>query len=59
MTPGDEALLGQVKQGVESLNEKYQAERGDIFFLFHRPRRWNPREKAWSGYERKRGNLPI
>ena len=30
---------------------------GDTFFLFHRPRRWNPREGVWMGYERKRGKL--
>jgi cyclic beta-1,2-glucan synthetase len=30
---------------------------GDTFFLFHRPRRWNPRERVWMGYERKRGKL--
>ena len=29
----------------------------DAFFLFHRPRRWNPRERIWMGYERKRGKL--
>ncbi|WP_306602447.1 glycoside hydrolase family 94 protein [Azonexus sp.] len=29
----------------------------DVFFLFHRPRRWNPQEGAWMGYERKRGKL--
>ena len=27
------------------------------FFLFHRPRRWNPKERVWMGYERKRGKL--
>ncbi|OJY15500.1 MAG: cyclic beta 1-2 glucan synthetase [Nitrosospira sp. 56-18] len=27
------------------------------FFLFHRPRRWNPQERLWMGYERKRGKL--
>ena len=27
------------------------------FFLFHRPRRWNPRDRIWMGYERKRGKL--
>ena len=57
LTPDDERLLDQAKQGVESLNEKYQNERGDIFFLFHRPRRWNPQERVWTGYERKRGKL--
>ena len=29
----------------------------DSFFLFHRPRRWNARERVWMGYERKRGKL--
>ncbi len=29
----------------------------DIFFLFHRPRKWNPHDKIWMGYERKRGKL--
>ena len=29
----------------------------DIFFLFHRPRRWNAQEGVWMGYERKRGKL--
>ena len=31
--------------------------RDDPFFLFHRPRRWNPQERVWMGYERKRGKL--
>jgi cellobiose phosphorylase len=39
------------------LNEKYRSAKGDTFFLFHRPRRWNPRERIWMGYERKRGKL--
>jgi cyclic beta-1,2-glucan synthetase len=29
----------------------------DLFFLFHRPRRWNAGEGLWMGYERKRGKL--
>jgi len=33
------------------------AANGDAFFLFHRPRRWNPQERMWMGYERKRGKL--
>jgi hypothetical protein len=28
-----------------------------IFFLFHRPRRYNPNEGMWMGVERKRGKL--
>ncbi len=55
--PEDEALLDQAREGIEALNEKYKSERSDIFFLFHRPRRWNPQEQVWMGYERKRGKL--
>jgi len=55
--PDDEALLTLAKNGIEKLNEKYASEQGHIFFLFHRPRLWNPRENLWMGYERKRGKL--
>jgi len=55
--PEDQPLLRQARQGIEALNEKYQGAEGDIFFLFHRPRRWNPIERVWMGYERKRGKL--
>jgi len=55
--PEDEPLVNLARQGVEALNEKYRSSQGDIFFLFHRPRRWNPREQTWMGYERKRGKL--
>jgi cyclic beta-1,2-glucan synthetase len=55
--PADEALLARARAGVESLNSQYPATTGDRFFLFHRPRRWNPGEGRWMGYERKRGKL--
>ncbi len=55
--PGDEVLLNQARTGVEMLNKKYQLDRPCIFFLFHRPRRWNEGESCWMGYERKRGKL--
>ena len=53
----DEPLLLQARQRIEELNEKYRNSEGDTFFLFHRPRRWNPRDRIWMGYERKRGKL--
>jgi cellobiose phosphorylase len=56
-TPEDAALLDQVVEGVELLNQKYAREGATIFFLFHRPRLWNPNEGVWMGYERKRGKL--
>jgi len=55
--PGDEELVRLVREGVEHLNQKYEQHRTDIFFLCHRPRRWNAREGLWMGYERKRGKL--
>ena len=53
----DEPLLRLARQRIEELNTKYGHSQGDTFFLFHRPRRWNPQERIWMGYERKRGKL--
>jgi cyclic beta-1,2-glucan synthetase len=55
--PEDEPLLQRAQKRIEELNEKYRSAKSDTFFLFHRPRRWNPRERLWMGYERKRGKL--
>ena len=55
--PEDEPLLRLARKKIEELNEKYRSPKADTFFLFHRPRRWNPRERIWMGYERKRGKL--
>jgi len=64
--PEDDALECLAEQRINELNDKYgisdgtslgaPARRGP-FFLFHRPRRWNPKESVWMGYERKRGKL--
>ncbi|MDR3416663.1 MAG: glucoamylase family protein [Nevskia sp.] len=53
----DEPLLRMARDGIEKLNGKYRDGGSDRFFLFHRPRRWNPPERTWMGYERKRGKL--
>ncbi len=55
--PQDESLVRLVGKKIEELNEKYRGAHGDMFFLFHRPRLWNPQERIWMGYERKRGKL--
>ena len=55
--PEDELLLRLAEKRIKDLNEKYGGAKCDRFFLFHRPRRWNPREQCWMGYERKRGKL--
>ena len=53
----DEPLLHLIQVRIEALNTKYCTAEKSIFFLFHRPRRWNPQELVWMGYERKRGKL--
>ena len=53
----DEPLLARARAGIQDLNETYREDRPCIFYLFHRPRVWNPYERLWMGYERKRGKL--
>jgi cellobiose phosphorylase len=67
--PGDAELLEHAQAQIRALNEKHRARRnwpgeagageraGDPFYLFHRGRTWNARERRWMGYERKRGKL--
>ncbi|MGB6977521.1 MAG: glucoamylase family protein [Gammaproteobacteria bacterium] len=54
--PDDSALLALAQERVVALNKLYPRDE-DIFFLLHRPRRWNAGEQVWMGYERKRGKL--
>jgi cellobiose phosphorylase len=55
--PEDAALVARATAAVQALNETYRDDRACIFYLFHRPRVWNPYERVWMGYERKRGKL--
>ncbi|WP_329605503.1 GH36-type glycosyl hydrolase domain-containing protein [Undibacterium umbellatum] len=55
--PGDEELLTHVSHAILALNKKYPRPDGDNFLVMHRPRIWNPQEKIWMAYERKRGKL--
>jgi cellobiose phosphorylase len=55
--PGDATLIQRARAGIASLNNKYSSAGQNLFFLFHRPRRWNAGENLWMGYERKRGKL--
>ncbi len=55
--PQDEPLLARARAGIVELNQRYGSDKNSLFFLFHRPRRWNASEGAWMGYERKRGKL--
>jgi cyclic beta-1,2-glucan synthetase len=55
--PEDASLLSLARERIEALNMRYAGGGNDVFFLFHRPRRWNPHDRIWMGYERKRGKL--
>ena len=55
--PTDAPLLAQASQSIAALNHKYPTDDGQHFFLCHRPRRWNPVDHLWMGYERKRGKI--
>jgi cyclic beta-1,2-glucan synthetase len=60
--PGDMALLERAAARIAALNHRHAqtdggSNGGDIFFLLHRPRRWNAQEGRWIGHERKRGKL--
>ena len=59
--PEDAALVELATRRIEALNARYAAPADvpqlDAFFLFHRPRRWNPAQRVWMGHERKRGKL--
>jgi cyclic beta-1,2-glucan synthetase len=55
--PEDDDLVELAKDGIQDLNRKYGESGENPFYLFHRGRRWNPREENWMGWERKRGKL--
>nr|WP_262901438.1 glycoside hydrolase family 94 protein [Flavihumibacter profundi] len=55
--PEDGPLIELASQRIAELNAKYAQTDSDIFFLFHRPRKWNGQDRQWMGYERKRGKL--
>jgi hypothetical protein len=62
---GDGQLLRTAEDAIRALNAKYPVpsgtpnttHSGSVFYLLHRPRRWNAGEGVWMGYERKRGKL--
>ncbi|MFO7704722.1 MAG: glucoamylase family protein [Halopseudomonas sp.] len=55
--PEDDGLIQRARAEVERLNLSYRGSGPDPFYLFHRPRLWNPVDQVWMGYERKRGKL--
>ncbi|MCY0095149.1 glycosyltransferase family 2 protein [Hoeflea ulvae] len=55
--PQDETIRTALIDAIRTLNGRYADESGDPFFLLHRSRQFNPSEKCWMGWERKRGKL--
>ena len=53
----DAAIVLAAVEGVRALNTRYAPATNDAFYLLHRPRRWNPQQGMWMGWERKRGKL--
>src|SRR5580692_9864621 len=53
----DSVLVDLASQLIHRLNQKYAGQGMGSFFLFHRHRVFNPRERLWMGWERKRGKL--
>ncbi len=55
---GDEELFAAAAAGIARLNVAHSGGvAGDRFLLLHRRRVWNPGERSWLGWERKRGKL--
>ena len=53
----DDPLVDLCSQLIKELNEKYSGLHQGSFLLLHRYRIYNPHEKVWMGWERKRGKL--
>src|SRR3984893_16457073 len=53
----DDPLVDYCSQLITEVNEKYAGQAAGSFLFFHRHRVYNPRERVWMGWERKRGKL--
>lgn len=55
--PEDDKIVGAALDEVKRLNKKYSEGGKELFFFFHRYRKYNPSQDMWMGWERKRGKL--
>jgi cyclic beta-1,2-glucan synthetase len=55
--PAGNPLVDLCGDLIRGLNEKYAGKQMGSFFLLHRHPIYNPRERLWMGWERKRGKL--
>ena len=56
-SPEESSLVALCSRLIGELNERYSGKSMGSFFLLHRHRVYNPRERGWMGWERKRGKL--
>jgi cyclic beta-1,2-glucan synthetase len=56
-SPEESSLVALCSKLISELNERYSGSSMGSFFLLHRHRVYNPRERGWMGWERKRGKL--
>src|SRR5215831_13437834 len=55
--PEESELVALCSRLICELNDRYAPKKAGSFFHLHRHRVYNPREKGWMGWERKRGKL--
>jgi cyclic beta-1,2-glucan synthetase len=55
--PKESPLVALCAELIEKLNDRYAAQGRGTFFLLHRHSVYNPRQRVWMGWERKRGKL--
>src|SRR4051812_33335235 len=55
--PEENELVVLCSKLINDLNERYTRRKAGSFLFLHRHRVYNPREKGWMGWERKRGKL--
>lgn len=55
--PEENELVVLCAKLIDELNERYARRKAGSFVFLHRHRVYNPREKGWMGWERKRGKL--
>ncbi len=55
--PEENDLVVLCSKLIHDLNERYARRKAGTFVFLHRHRVYNPREKGWMGWERKRGKL--
>ena len=53
----ENSLVKLCAELIRELNDKYSVQNMGSFVFLHRHRVYNPREKVWMGWERKRGKL--